>query len=154
MFWCKWHNMLHVNNIVMLCMDLCFLCLSLCVFMFWCKWKEEDSSGVSRQQKAISRPTYHTLAYLATTEYHYNICSKKLNICAISMPKQDTFLYLATSQNHYNIYTNHNICDFSIQIYSDIHSYNLLTNIFWHSFILFMIPIYLKICSYQYSITG
>ena len=80
MFWCKWHNMLHVNNIVMLCMDLCFLCLSLCVFMFWCKWKEEDSSGVSRQQKAISRPTYHTLAYLATTEYHYNICSSEISL--------------------------------------------------------------------------
>ena len=108
-----------------------FLCLLVAVFVFilWCKWKE-DSGGVSRQQKAISRPTYHTLAYLATTEYHYNICSKKLNICVISMPKQDTFVYLATSQNHYNIYTNHNICDFSIQIYSDIHSYNLLTNIF------------------------
>ena len=42
-----------------------FLCLLVAVFVFilWCKWKE-DSGGVSRQQKAISRPTYHTLAYL------------------------------------------------------------------------------------------
>ena len=56
----------------------CFFLAFLCVFMFWCKWKE-DSGGVSRQQKAISRPTYHTLAYLATTEYHlmqYNIHKK------------------------------------------------------------------------------
>ena len=57
--------------------DICFclffassFCVFFVLFVYKCNWKE-DSGGVSRHQKAISRPTYHTLAYLTHLAIFY-----------------------------------------------------------------------------------
>ena len=130
--------------LIIICWVLCFCCIQLCVFMFWCKWKE-DSGGVSRQQKAISRPTYHTLAYLATTEYHYNICSSKLNICAISRSTYHTPACLATSEYPYNICSlNQNIGTISRATYHTL-AYLATTEYHYNICLLFMIQYFYMI---------